>query len=60
VGFFGFEFVGESHHIIKTIVRGGYFPGTVSAVALVVIGAQLLRRAWHELQLAVAAPAIPD
>ena len=46
--FFGLEFMGESHHIIKTVVRGEYFPGAVSAGILVILGALILRTAWTE------------
>jgi hypothetical protein len=44
--FFGVEFIGESHHLIKTLLHGAYFPGTVSAIALVLLGVLLLRTAW--------------
>jgi hypothetical protein len=56
-GFFGLEFMGESHHLIKTVIRGEYFPGAVTAIALVVLGAFVLRRAWLEFHQAAPAPA---
>jgi ABC-type multidrug transport system permease subunit len=46
--FFGVEFIGESHHLIKTLVNGAYFPGAVSAIALVVLGVLVLRSAWGD------------
>lgn len=48
--FFGLEFMFEGHHIVKTIVRGTYFPGAVTAIAFVVLGALVLiaaRRDFH-------------
>src|SRR5262245_48244433 len=41
--FFGINGLGESHHIIKTIVHADYFPGAVTAVGYVLIGFFLLR-----------------
>src|SRR5262245_5668894 len=46
--FFGIEFMGESHHIIKTIVRGAYFPGAVTAIALAVLGALIIAEVVRE------------
>ena len=46
--FFGLEFMYELHHIAKTIARGAYFPGAVSAVALATVGALILVSAWRE------------
>jgi hypothetical protein len=46
MSFFGVEFLIESHHVIKTIVRGAYFPGSVSAIALVILGGLILQTAW--------------
>jgi ABC-type multidrug transport system permease subunit len=45
--FFGVEFIGESHHLIKTLINGAYFPGAVSAIALVIVGVLVLRSAWR-------------
>jgi len=42
-GYFAVAALGESHHIIKTILRAAYFPGSVTAIAYVVVGALLLR-----------------
>lgn len=53
--FFGLEFMGESHHIVKTVTRGEYFPGAVSAVMLVMLGVLMLKTAWAEFA-AVGAP----
>ena len=40
---FGAMGIGESHHIIQTLVQGRYFPGFVTAFAYVWIGAMVLR-----------------
>ena len=45
-GFFGAQFMVESHHIVKTIIQGVYFPGAVTAIALVAIGVMILVRVW--------------
>jgi hypothetical protein len=50
VGFFGIEFMVESHHIVKTILHGTYFPGAMTAAALVVVGALVLTSGWREFQ----------
>jgi len=49
-GFFGIEFMFEGHHIVKTLVRGTYFPGAVTAIAFVVLGALVLASAWREFR----------
>jgi hypothetical protein len=46
--FFGLEFMFEGHHIVKTIVRGTYFPGAVTAIAFVALGALVLASARRE------------
>ena len=46
--FFGVAALGESHHIIKTILRLDYFPGAVTAVAYVAVGILLLRAISRE------------
>jgi hypothetical protein len=46
--FFGLEFMFEGHHIVKTIVRGTYFPGAVSAIAFVALGALVLAAARRD------------
>jgi hypothetical protein len=48
--FFGLEFMVEGHHIVKTIVRGAYFPGAVSAIAFVALGALVLATARREFR----------
>ena len=48
VAFFGLEFRVESHHIVKTIARGAYLPGAVTAAALAGIGALILASGWRE------------
>src|SRR5262245_32175003 len=48
--FFGLEFMVEGHHVVKTIVRGTYFPGAVSAIAFVALGALVLASAWREFR----------
>ncbi len=50
--FFGLEFMFEGHHIVKTIVRGVYFPGAVTAIAFVVLGALVLASARREFRQA--------
>jgi len=47
-GFFGVSGVIESHHLVKTFLHGAYFPGAVTAVAFVTVGALLLRAVIHE------------
>ena len=49
-GFFAVAALGESHHFIKTIVRLQYFPGTVTAIAYVAVGALLLRAVVREFR----------
>ena len=49
-GFFGLEFMGESHHLVKTVLHAEYFPGTVSAIALAVLGGFVLSCAWREFR----------
>jgi hypothetical protein len=53
--FFGLEFMVEGHHIVKTIVRGTYFPGAVTAIAFVAIGAMILAAARREFKTLPAA-----
>jgi len=48
--FFGISTLVESHHIIKTIVRGAYFPGAVTAVPFVLVGVFILRAVMRELR----------
>ena len=48
--FFGISALVESHHIIKTIVRGAYFPGAVTAVPFVLVGVFILRAVMRELR----------
>jgi hypothetical protein len=55
--FFGLEFMLESHHIVKTIVRGAYFPGAVTAIAFVALGAMILAAARQEFKKSSTAPA---
>lgn len=52
VGFFGVSGIIESHHIVKTFLHGAYFPGAVTAIAFVTVGALLLRaviREWRAM-----------
>ena len=55
---FGLEFMVEGHHIVKTIVRGAYFPGAVTAIAFVVLGALILATARREFRR--ASPELDD
>ena len=48
--FFAVAALGESHHVIKTIVRLDYFPGAVTAIAYVAVGALLLRAILREFR----------
>jgi hypothetical protein len=54
--FFGVEFMFESHHIVKTIARGAYFPGAVTAIAFVILGALILATARREFRHTAASP----
>jgi uncharacterized protein with HXXEE motif len=56
--FFGVEFMVEGHHIVKTIVRGAYFPGAVTAIAFVALGALILASARREFRH--ASPRLED
>jgi hypothetical protein len=49
-GFFAVEGMGEAHHIVKTIAHGTYFPGAVTAIAFVAVGARLLVAVIRELR----------
>jgi hypothetical protein len=49
-GFFALAALGESHHVLKTILRAEYFPGAVTAIPYVVVGAMLLRAVVREAQ----------
>jgi hypothetical protein len=49
-GFFGVAGLIESHHIPKTIFRGAYFPGAVTAIPFVMVGALLLWAVVRELR----------
>ena len=58
-GFFGVAGLVEVHHLVKTVLHG-YFPGAVTAVPFVFIGAGLLRAVIREARReapAVASPA---
>lgn len=46
--FFAISAIGESHHVIKTIVRLEYFPGAVTAIPFVIVGVFLLRAVVRE------------
>ena len=48
--FFGVTFLYESHHVVKTAIRGVYFPGTVTAVPLIILGVCVLRIAWRDFR----------
>jgi len=50
VTFFGLSAVGESHHVIKTIVNADYFPGAVTAIPFVFVGVMLLRAVVREFR----------
>lgn len=49
--FFGVSGIGESHHIVKTILHAAYFPGAVTAVPFVLVGILLLRAVAREWQV---------
>jgi hypothetical protein len=48
-GFFALAALGESHPVVKTIVRAEYFPGAVTAIPYVIVGALVLRAVAREL-----------
>jgi hypothetical protein len=48
VGFFGVNGIIEVHHIVKTFLHGAYFPGAITAIAFVTVGALLLRAVFRE------------
>lgn len=48
--FFAVAALGESHHVIKTIVRLDYFPGAVTAIAYVTVAVLLLRAIVREFR----------
>lgn len=50
VGFFGLAALGESHHVIKTVLHVDYFPGAVTAIPFVIVGALLLRAVVREFR----------
>jgi hypothetical protein len=61
VGFFGVSGIIEVHHIVKTFLQGSYFPGAITAVAFVTVGALLLRaviREWRTMASARTTAAI--
>jgi hypothetical protein len=43
VSFLAFICLGESHHIIKTVLHASYFPGFVTAFPFVAIGVLMIR-----------------
>jgi hypothetical protein len=47
-GFFGLQFMVESHHIAKTILNGEYVPGAVTATVIVGLGAMIVLSVWRE------------
>jgi hypothetical protein len=57
--FFAVAALGESHHIIKTMIRVDYFPGAVTAVAYVTVGVLLLRAIVREFRSSSGAEAAP-
>jgi len=48
--FFGFQFMVESHHILKTIIHGEYFTGAVTATVIVGLGAMIVTSVWREFR----------
>jgi hypothetical protein len=55
-GAFGFQFMVEMHHVIKS-ATGGYFPGAVTALPIVVLGVVIVATAWREFGTLRTAPA---
>jgi hypothetical protein len=55
-GFFGVIAMAELHHVVETIVRGVYTPGTASGVLVVGAGAFLLHAVVRELQASAPSP----
>jgi len=46
--FFGLSGIVEIHHVVKTVLHASYFPGAITAIPFVVIGAMLLRATARE------------
>jgi hypothetical protein len=55
-GFFGMAAMGEVHHVVETIARRSYNPGTASAVLVVGAGALVLHAVVRELQASAPSP----
>jgi hypothetical protein len=49
----------EFHHVAKTIARGEYFPGAVTSLALVAVGAMVVVTAWREFTSTRSSSGIP-
>jgi hypothetical protein len=49
-GLFGLLGVGEIHHVIGSIAKGGYDPGVVTCVAYFAVGCLMVREVWRELR----------
>jgi hypothetical protein len=56
--FFGFQFMYEFHHVAKTIARGEYFPGAVTSLGLVAVGAAVVATAWREFAATRNSPGV--
>ena len=55
VGGFGLFGVGEAHHWLEAVQKGGYDPGLLTSVAYVAVGAAILWEAWTALASPLAA-----
>jgi hypothetical protein len=55
-GSFGVIAVAEAHHVVETVARRAYSPGTASAVLLVTAGGLLLHAVGRELQASAPSP----
>jgi hypothetical protein len=51
-GFFGFMGLVEMHHLVQTVVQAKYFPGVVTSIGHVWIGAMVFRAVIREWQTA--------
>jgi hypothetical protein len=55
-GFFGVMAMAELHHLVETIARGAYGPGTASGVLVAGAGALLLHAVVREMQASAPSP----
>lgn len=49
---FGIMGIAESHHLVQTVIRAEYFPGVVTSIGYIWIGAMILRCVRRDWPLA--------